>query len=217
MGMSFIPATELSCYLEGREIHVLAYFQMENLPKMSLIAEDVLEIKTDFDRKSVCAFGYSLKEYDAYEDDRSQGSWKLYHFIRDKGIVNTERQFFDLRASKIGEALFPHPEVLIRGIKESGGVPVLAHPSNYVSDGDLLAHQKLEQWMSWGIEGIESYFSYLKDPSNHAYYVDFCRKKGLFITAGSDFHGTLVTPRRKLGFPLPSINKQITVGDLVVR
>jgi predicted metal-dependent phosphoesterase TrpH len=81
-------------------------------------------------------------------------------------------------------------------IKEAGGIAVLAHPmSLYVSWGRLpgLIKELAEQ----GLDGIEAWHPTAK--------VRACKRLeelglrlGLFITAGSDFHGE-TRPDRKLG------------------
>ncbi len=217
VGMSFIPATELSCLWKGRETHVLSYFSMNVLDKISAVAEENLIIKNDLDRRGISALGYSLTEYDAYQDDRTQGGWKFFHFLRDKGVVKREREAMAMRFQQVGVAAFPEPESLIRNVKKAGGITILAHPTFYAKGSDLLLEQELNQWLAWGIEGIEAYNSYLENPENYLYYFDFSRKNGLFVTAGSDFHGNSITPKRKLGVPMPSINRQITVRDLIVK
>jgi predicted metal-dependent phosphoesterase TrpH len=81
-------------------------------------------------------------------------------------------------------------------IKAAGGIAVLAHPmSLYVAWGrlpSLIASLK-EQ----GLDGIEAWHPTTK-PGDCKRLEDLGRKLGLFITAGSDFHGE-VRHGRKLG------------------
>lgn len=217
MNMLLIPATELSCLWKGKETHVLTYFPINALDKISELAEETLSINNNLDKVCVSALGYSLTEYDDYVYNRSEGRFKFFHFLRDKGAVKEGREATDLRLQLGGVAAFPEPDVLFKRIKQAGAIPILAHPSNCIKGSDLLPVEDLKQMVNLGIEGFECYFSYMKNPDNYKYYVDFCRTKRMLITAGSDFHGELVTPKRKLGFPLPSINRQIRVKDLLIK
>jgi predicted metal-dependent phosphoesterase TrpH len=86
-------------------------------------------------------------------------------------------------------------------IGEAGGIPVLAHPGSlYVAWGRLPA--LVADLVAQGLRGIEAWHPTAK--------VRFCKRLedlgkslGLYITAGSDFHGAS-RPDRKLG---------ITAGD----
>jgi predicted metal-dependent phosphoesterase TrpH len=81
-------------------------------------------------------------------------------------------------------------------IRESGGLPVLAHPSLTGLDseglGDLL--EELKRYGLWGLECISSHCS-----SQECYeYLTLAEKHSLFPTAGSDFHGS-IRPNARLG------------------
>ena len=81
-------------------------------------------------------------------------------------------------------------------IRESGGIPVLAHPmSLYVAWGRL--PDLVKTLKNMGLMGLEAWHPTAKASS--------CRRLealgkslGLYITEGSDFHG-IVRPERKLG------------------
>jgi predicted metal-dependent phosphoesterase TrpH len=82
-------------------------------------------------------------------------------------------------------------------IRESGGIPVLAHPmSLYVAWGRL--PDLIKTLRDRGLMGLEAWHPLAKSGS--------CRRLealasalGLYITEGSDFHGA-VRPERKLGY-----------------
>jgi predicted metal-dependent phosphoesterase TrpH len=100
-------------------------------------------------------------------------------------------------------------EQAIEVIHESGGIAILAHPmSLYVSWGklpDLLLNLKER-----GLDGIEAWHPIAKVSSCRKLN-DLGRKHGLFISAGSDFHGDNA-PDRRLG--LTAGGEKIT-GDLL--
>jgi predicted metal-dependent phosphoesterase TrpH len=86
-------------------------------------------------------------------------------------------------------------------VRESGGIAVLAHPlSLYVSWGRLPGF--IRELRDQGLDGIEAWHPTAKLRSCKR-LEELGRSLGLFITAGSDFHGE-TRPDRKLG---------ITAGD----
>ena len=72
-------------------------------------------------------------------------------------------------------------------IRESGGVPVLAHPGKVLDPGqvDLLA-----SFAGRGVLGIEAYSGY-HNPQECEYWRAAGEGAGLFPTCGSDFHGKI--------------------------
>lgn len=80
----------------------------------------------------------------------------------------------------------------VEAIKNAGGVPVLAHPK----------FAKKREWLdiirTYGILGIEAVSSY-HGPEDIAFYLEYARRTGLLVTAGSDFHGPTTKPRVAMG------------------
>jgi predicted metal-dependent phosphoesterase TrpH len=122
-----------------------------------------------------------------------------------RGIAKNREQAFSTYLSK-GRPLYIAKEKLefkraLDLIREAGGIPVLAHPmSLYIAWGRL--PDFVASLAAQGLAGIEAWHPSAK--------VQTCkrleqlgRSLGLYITAGSDFHGNS-RPDRKLG---------ITAGD----
>jgi predicted metal-dependent phosphoesterase TrpH len=88
------------------------------------------------------------------------------------------------------------PAECVSVIRETGGLPVLAHPSLIGLDADGLGDflEDLKQFGLWGLECISSHCS-----SQEAYgFLSIAEKHDLFPTAGSDFHGS-IRPNASLG------------------
>ena len=82
-------------------------------------------------------------------------------------------------------------------IRESGGIPVLAHPiSLYVAWGRLPDLVKMLK--DRGLMGLEAWHPTTKAGSCRRLEA-LAKSLGLYITEGSDFHG-LIRPDRKLGY-----------------
>jgi hypothetical protein len=93
------------------------------------------------------------------------------------------------------EGLFFEEAVTL--IRESGGIPVLAHPiSLYVAWGRL--PDLIKTLKEMGLMGLEAWHPTAKrSPCQRLEALG--KSLGLYITEGSDFHGSL-RPDRRLGF-----------------
>ncbi|MBR4236503.1 MAG: PHP domain-containing protein [Clostridia bacterium] len=86
---------------------------------------------------------------------------------------------------------YTRPEAAIQGILGSGGIPVLAHPA--FGDGDQLIigqdmDKRLKRLIGFGLQGVEAFYSGFT-PELTAETLGFAEKYGLYVTAGSDYHG----------------------------
>jgi len=82
-------------------------------------------------------------------------------------------------------------------IRESGGIPVLAHPiSLYVAWGRL--PELIKTLKDMGLMGLEAWHPIAKHGSCHR-LESLAKSLGLYVTEGSDFHGSL-SPDRRLGY-----------------
>jgi len=118
-----------------------------------------------------------------------------------KNIVKNANQAFD-RYLGVGKPLYVPKEGLVfeeavSMIRESGGIPVLAHPiSLFVAWGrlpDLIKYLKKR-----GLMGIEAWHPTAK-PGSCRRLEALGKSLELYVTEGSDFHGH-VRPDRKLGY-----------------
>jgi len=116
-------------------------------------------------------------------------------------IVKNRNQAF-ARYLGIGKYLYVAKEGLafeeaVSLIRESGGIPVLAHPiSLFVAWGRLPDLIKILKDM--GLMGIEAWHPTAK-PGSCRRLEDLAKNLGLYITEGSDFHGS-ARPDRRLGY-----------------
>ena len=69
-------------------------------------------------------------------------------------------------------------------IKNSGGIPVVAHPGLNFKDKEKLVSELLKE----GATGLEVFNNY-HDTDQMEYFASLCRKSGSLMTGGSDFHG----------------------------
>lgn len=84
------------------------------------------------------------------------------------------------------------PEQAISGILAGGGIPVLAHPF-YGSGDELIMGEEMENRLTrligFGLQGVEAYYSGFP-PKLTRQMLSLADRLDLFVTAGSDYHGT---------------------------
>ena len=89
------------------------------------------------------------------------------------------------------------PEEAIRGILSAGGIPVLAHPvfgrGDQLVTGEAL-EARIKKLAGFGLLGMEAYYPGFSEEQRNE-ILDLARQYGLYVTAGSDFHGTNKTVR----------------------
>jgi len=120
--------------------------------------------------------------------------------IRLKIVKNVNQAFS--RYLGVGKLLYVPKEGLffeeaVALIRESGGIPILAHPiSLFVAWGRLPDLVKTLKDM--GLMGIEAWHPTAK-PGSCRRLEALAKSLGLYVTEGSDFHGSIRTDR-KLGY-----------------
>lgn len=88
------------------------------------------------------------------------------------------------------------PSGAVKLIKKAGGHPVMAHPVLY-SLTDNVLDELVVSLASDGLEGIEAIYC-LNKAGDEKKYKNLAFRHGLYITGGSDFHGT-AKPGLELG------------------
>lgn len=90
----------------------------------------------------------------------------------------------------------PSPAEAADAIRDSGGVPVLAHPGEQFSLPD--DRNEIINVINAGIAGLEVYCSY-HDETDEEAFSSLADELGLVKTAGSDYHGSPVKPHIEMG------------------
>lgn len=106
-----------------------------------------------------------------------------------KYIYNPQSTLFSDQA----ELYQPLTDV-IATIHACGGLAFLAHPFVYT---EMVINQ-LDDILSFGVDGIECHYGTFSAEQKQ-FLVDFCNKRGVFRSGGSDHHGTDIRPKNILG------------------
>lgn len=197
-----IPGVELSCeYIitptRRKEIHILGYrldWKQKDLCE-ALVA--VANERDERNRKmceNLSAAGYPI-DYPSLVKRFGNTILTRAHFARfllEKGAIPSIDSAFKKILAQDGPYFvmreYLTPQKAIDLIKKAGGIPVLAHPLIYKMSVTEIRNM-IAELKEYGLQGIEAMYS-----RNHGTDEAFVRKLadeyGLFITGGSDFHGT---------------------------
>ena len=204
--ITFVPGTELNISYPTGEFHLLGL----GFKKISSSLEELLaalvknrEIRNIQIIEKMREAGVDITLEEMYADfpDTVLGRPHFAAELVKKKVVKTRQQAFDRYLAKgrpwyvarVGSNL----DEAIIAIKESGGVPVIAHPmSLYLSWGKL--PDALQNFYERGVMGLEAFHPGAR-VTECLRLEELAQKIGYFITAGSDFHGEKIRADRKLG------------------
>jgi len=106
----------------------------------------------------------------------------------DAGCVKSVSEAFDRFLSRGRPAYVsvdrPAPDVVIRLIRDAGGIAVLAHPCHLKGN----VHSIVNELVSLGIGGIEAYYPTSTEGQTEL-FLSLAAQHRLLVTCGSDFHG----------------------------
>lgn len=198
--LQFIRGVEVNTTENGHIFHILGYNidpENESLNEILQINRTTMEQRDERCIKILQELGYpvALEEFLAYENSPERGGWKALNYTIDKGLCQTYKEYFRLfgeKRSSLGIEGCARPESAISAIRAAGGIPILAHPGSGLY-GDN-PQETVALALEMGVEGIECFH-----PENGGetteYCLELCRRKSLYITGGSDCHGTFVKER----------------------
>ena len=206
LGIEFVKGIEIGIEWPSGEFHLLGY----GLSKISSSLEELIETLQKNREERNLRIVEKLKEIEVYTS--LEELYELFNtknicrphiadFLVSKKKVKNRQKAFDLYLAK-GRPIYEKKvgmnlDVAIQAIKDSEGIPVLAHPlSLYVSWGKM--EGVLTDLKERGICGLEAWHSGVR-LSEAKRLEELARKLGFFVTAGSDFHGEKVRADRKIG------------------
>lgn len=189
-GVELVPGIELSCELDGREIHILGYFFRDDDPDL-MEAVDRLRAgrwaRLDATAARLASLGLSI-DLEALRRRRPRaapGRRHLAEHLVQTGQAASLREAFARYLGDSGPAA--EPKVLlpwdqaVQLIRKAGGVAALAHPPA------SLRRETLERLVDAGLKGIE-----VQGPgtsrSLQRRWREWADRYDLVPTAGTDFH-----------------------------
>ncbi|MCI1207985.1 MAG: PHP domain-containing protein [Treponema sp.] len=206
-GITFIPGVELNIQWYSGEFHLLGLGLKKFSPDFVQIIRELQnsrETRNEQIIQKMRSYGFSvcLDDIKNISVSQSIGRPHFASYMVKNHIVKNRQQAFDRYLAKNRPWYVPHEGIdldrAIAAIKESYGLPVLAHPlSLYISWGKL--EPVLQNLHTRGICGLEAWHPGAR-MAECVRLEELARKLGFFVTAGSDFHGEGIRADRKIGY-----------------
>lgn len=194
--LKFVPGVEISAEFPTT-LHLLGYGFDSNNERLNKILEELQEFRKKrnvlmIENMQKLGFQITLEELKKEAGGELIGRPHFASLMVKKNYVSNKQEAFDKYLKK-GAPLYLdkkrlEPKDAILLIKEAGGVVVLAHPYQTKLDEQNLDNL-IRELVDYGLDGIEAYYS-LHTKEMIERYKALAKKYDLFITAGSDYHGT---------------------------
>jgi predicted metal-dependent phosphoesterase TrpH len=200
--LTLVPGMELSCRLEGRSLHLLAYLFNPDAPELaaelSRIRDDrVLRARAMVERLAELGARISWDQVAAIAGDAVVGRPHIARALAASGVIAEPRDAFtpdwiaDGGRAYVGRYAL-EPTRAIGLVRAAGGVVVLAHPRAgrewHVSD------EQIARLAAVGLAGVEV-FHPDQDEAERAGLLALSHDLALLASGGSDDHGSLTGHR----------------------
>lgn len=207
-----ISGIEITTTYKGETIEVLGYgfdldtmqqflndnvltFEEKQLKEYELIKNRYKDIGVIFDENNIkfnpkiescrSAFAIEIKKHP-----------ENYKFFLNQELINTVSGFtrnevYNPKSPLYVDesSLFPSLDLAIKMIHNSGGLAFLAHTFAYSPN---IAKELFNIIENYKLDGLECFYTtFTKEQSD--YLVDVCKNRGMYMSGGSDFHGTRKT------------------------
>ncbi len=206
LGVTVIPGIELNISFPTGEFHLLGLGIKNPSRSLTSIVENVMKYRNErnlqiIDKMNAEGLPLTAEELTQDFPDTVIGRPHFAAELVKYGLVKNRQQAFDQYLARGRKWYVPRVctnlDEAIVAIRESGGLPVVAHPmSLYLSWGKL--PDFLTDCYEKGVVGIEAFHPGAR-VTECLRLEELGRKIGFIITAGSDFHGEKIRADRKLG------------------
>ncbi len=191
LNIEVIAGVELSANLDGKDIHILGYDFDPTDPELVGKLSEFKDARRERARKIVeklNKMGIDLR-FDTVEEMAGEGSIGRPHIadalLREE-LVGTYREAFErligYESPAYVDKMMFSPQEAFSLVRRAGGIPVLAHPQTTACD------EHIPQFIRDGLMGIEVWHPEHTEQSRR-FYLEYCRKRDLVYTGGSDCHG----------------------------
>ena len=195
-GIELIPGVELSCEWEPGGFHMIVlWLEPGPGPLQDRLAEIQYGRATRNEQmvSKLAGLGIEITYDEVLEEAGGIGVGRphMAALLVRKGVVGSMSDAFDLylaagRPGYVGRVRLT-PESAIALARESGAVPVIAHPHTLgIFRQELDA--ELTRLAGLGLVGIEAYYPEY-EPDTRLELVERARQAGLIPSGGSDYHG----------------------------
>ncbi len=211
VGMEVIPGVELSSEIEGIDIHILGYLVDHRDPALRNKLQEMKVaryIRAKRIVRNLNRQGIDLR-FDTVLKIAGEGAIGRPHIaaaMLKEELVYSFREAFEKYIGYDSPAYVEkqtlRPGEVFQLVLNASGIPVLAHP------GVTKVDERIPEFIRNGLMGIEVYHSE-HSPAAQRYYRDYCRKRGLVMTGGSDFHNST---QMKTEIGIPKVSYTVVEG-----
>lgn len=188
-GLEVIGGVELSCELEGCEVHLVGLFltpSREMEETLQAFREQRIARMKEMVARFV-ALGIPIRMEDLPQDgDRAYGRPHLARLLVKQGITSSVNEAFARYLGDNGPVYVPKPRLAVdRGIAlihASRGLAILAHPGV----GNLV--DRIDALVERGIDGIEVYYPHYTEADARRIR-EAATRHFLVLSGGADYHG----------------------------
>ncbi len=199
LGLDFLPGIEISCeFPRPGTMHVLGYGVDVNSPVLKELTRTLLVGRDDRNPKIVrklneLGVSITMEEVEQEAGGNVLGRPHIAAILTRKGYVSSIKQAFDKYLATGAAAYFDKERLTPRRamdlIRQSHGMPFLAHPVQLRTENDAQLERTLKDLVDLGLVGLEVIHSDHDDPLVEK-YSRLAEKFGLAKSGGSDFHGS---------------------------
>jgi len=189
--IEIIKGVELSVSYQGKEVHLLGYFN-NGLDKSVLSVwadmkkERFLRAMSILEKLKELGINLDTEEFKEFVKDSSVSRMHIAVFMQKKGFISSLSDAFNKYIGEGCPAYIPRKrfnfEQGVEFLKKQGALVFLAHP--VISGLDPF----LKELAVSGIDGIEAFYP-SHSPEKTKYYLDFASRYNLLVSGGSDCHG----------------------------
>lgn len=205
-GIKLIPSVEVSCYDFNvkKKIHVIGLNISQKRERLEMLCQNTLQCRDNYHRE----FIKQLNEKDyliTYEDCKVFSPYNIvfkmniFQAILEKYQDQIDprtfyMEHFHVKNSQEADLHMGYVEIkeAIEAILEAGGIPVLAHPSEYDN------FDEIDEYVGYGLKGIEVSHPSMKQADIERTQA-LIQKHGLIESGGTDYHGNFKGIETPLG------------------
>ena len=192
-----IPGVEISTNYHGVEIHILGYNvdpENKELLEQLKICRESRDGRNEKIISRLQAEGFQITMEDIKPEDPNETIARphIAKQLMKKKYVSSVKEAFDKYLAEgrscYVERIMPTPQEAIALIRNSGGIPVLAHLMYYKKLNAAEKEVLVSELKEAGLEGIEAYYN-TYTPVEEEYVSSLAKQNALLLTGGTDFHG----------------------------
>jgi predicted metal-dependent phosphoesterase TrpH len=191
LGLQFIPGVELTCELDGAELHLLGYGLEASHAGLAAALDRFQQVRQSRIREMVSRLNALQVPLEAatvfaLANCRSPGRLHVGRALVAGGFCTSVAVAFDRFLKRDRPAWVPKFKIsaaeAIALVHRAGGLAVMAHPVLNRLDS------RIPDLAALGLAGLACYHS-KHPPATAARYLALARQLGLLVTGGSDCHG----------------------------